>query len=246
MLRSFPPNGEDKMGAAIPELLRIFDKNLNPKGIKNRTTAHKRGLLHQGTHCWIIRPNNKILIQRRSSRISGNPGLLDVSAGGHMVFGETLRDSGREVKEELGLRIPFEKMTYLGNVLKEAKGNKLNGDPYHDKEIVHIFFMYDDTPLDQYKLQEEEVDGIFEMDIDEGLRFFAGKTETVKLEGYKRTDDGLVPETLNAKQDDFTLKSNEPWIWILARARLYVRGRYENNQAPEDENNLIDYCLRAF
>lgn len=88
--------------------------------------------------------------------------------------------------------------------------------------------MQDNTPLKEYKLQKEEVGGIYEMDINDGIAFFSNKTQIITLNGYKRTEDGLVPKILNAKHEDFTSASKKPWLWLFNEAKHYLNGHYDD------------------
>ncbi len=210
-------------------LLDTFDNNFEPKGPATFAETHKERYWHQACHNWITRPGNNILVQKRSATIPHNPNALCVSAAGHFQEGETIKDSPRETKEELGIAFSFNDMTYIGNVhLLSAR------------EIVHVFFANDDTPLEEYQLQEEEVSGIYEMNIDDGLAFFTGKTQTIALNGYKRTESGLTPDIINAQHEDFSTDSKRPWLWMFDKAKRYLNGHYNGSTPEVDIKNPLE------
>ena len=206
----------------MTEFLDAFDDNLNPLGSMSFEEIHKSRLWHLVTHNWIVRPQEKMLVQLRNSDLESNGGLICVSAGGHLVTGETIKDSPRETKEEIGLTVLFNSMTYIGSIHLKAP-----------REIAHVLFMKDDTPLDQYQLQEDEVMGVYEIGINEGIAFFAEKTKNITLTGYKRSEDGLVPDTIIAGPENFTSGTTKPWLWLFSKAKRYINGRYDDLSDPE-------------
>jgi len=205
------------------EYLDIYDANFNHIGTEERGKAHEQGLWHQAFHCWVIRPNGKMLIQMRGANVTNYPSLLDVSAAGHMQAGEKLEDCVREIKEELGLDTDYSALTYLG-YYRQATDKTIHDRPFKNREFTHVFFMRDDTPLAEYHLQEEEVDGIYELDIADALAFFSDDTQTITVEGYKRTDNGLTPEKMSVKLENFTPRSKWLWLKIFIMAERYLNG----------------------
>jgi len=211
-------------------LLDIYDENLNPNGTATFEETHKNRLWRIVFHNWVTRPDNKIIVQKRSNDHPHNPGAICVSAAGHAQIGETIEDSPRETKEEIGLNFQYNEISYIGNVHFPKV-----------REIVHVHFANDDTPLKQYRLQKKEVGGIYEMGINEGIAFFNGISPTVKLEGYKRTESGyLVPETINARREDFSTGSEKPWLWMFEKAKKYINGDYEKYAPEVDIKNPLE------
>ena len=57
----------------------------------------------------------KILFQKRSKFVDGNPGMYDVSAGGHIDPGETPEEAAlRETREEIGVALKPSDLSFLG------------------------------------------------------------------------------------------------------------------------------------
>jgi isopentenyldiphosphate isomerase len=71
------------------------------------TEDTKNGLLHASSHVWLWRCSAKgveILLQKRAPTKLTWPNLYDISAAGHVDFGELpIEAAQRETKEELGL-----------------------------------------------------------------------------------------------------------------------------------------------
>lgn len=85
----------------------------------------------------------EILFQQRSMKVD-NPGEWDLSAGGHIKYGESLQDAAvREAKEEIGVDINK-------NKLKLACGDVFCN-------ISHTFFYDWGDRKDGFKFDDEEV-----------------------------------------------------------------------------------------
>ena len=88
------------------ELLRVVDNNGNDTNeILEREELHNRGKLHNEVTIYIINNKKEVLLQRRSKNRRFCPNMLGVIAG-HVSYNETpLVCAGREIKEEVGVRI---------------------------------------------------------------------------------------------------------------------------------------------
>lgn len=148
----------------MEEKFDILDENGNYTGrIESRKMCHKSGLYHKAVAVWIINSKGQVLLQKRSSNKRMWPNTWDVTAGGHVLAGEFGFESIiRETKEELGLDINKEDITFIGAVIStNIKGDIVNK---HFNEFYIINKDIDETKL---KLQEEEVSEVKWMDKDE-------------------------------------------------------------------------------
>lgn len=139
--------------------------------VKTRDQAIEDADWLGGFHLWIIRTQPKIslVFQIRSSQKQTWPGKLDVSAAGHYMAGETVKDGLREVHEEIGKDYDFANLTYLGKkvfVGFDPKGRKL-------QTVCDVFFIIDDNPLKSYRMQKEEVKGLVVIEIEDLLKVFS-------------------------------------------------------------------------
>src|SRR5690606_17538691 len=119
------------------EKLRVYDEHGNPQGIETRQAVHELGLWHETFHCWIVgRRNNRdtVYLQLRSEAKKDFPGLFDITAAGHLLADETVEDGVREVKEELGLEVEFDKLIHLGMVK-----DQMEMPGFIDNERCHCF-----------------------------------------------------------------------------------------------------------
>lgn len=198
------------------EYIDVFDVNYNHLGKEEKDKAHLEGLWHHTFHCWIVRPNNKILLQLRSKDKSTHPNLLDISAAGHLSAGETVEDGIREIKEELGIDIDFNNLRKIG-FYKQVVDIPSKKGIFHNKEFTHVFLLKDDTPLEQYVLQPEEVDGVYELDIDDGFKLFNGEVDSISVAGFCRESNSC--KAINVGRNSFVDREyyyNNGRIFIMA------------------------------
>ncbi|HVD34664.1 MAG TPA: NUDIX domain-containing protein [Rubrobacter sp.] len=150
----------------MDELLDILDESGRPTGeVVPKSEAHRLGLWHRCFHCWICGSDSGgpyLLLQRRAAAKDTWPNYLDVTAAGHLAAGEETLDGLREVEEELGLRIEPERLVPLGTrrVEREIPGGC-------DRELHEVFLVFDATPPGDLRLQKEEVEAVFRLDLDD-------------------------------------------------------------------------------
>ena len=139
------------------ELIDVLTSEGAPAGItKPKADVHRDGDWHRAAHVWIVTPDGRFLLQRRSLCKENYPGLWDVSAAGHLSAGETSAECAvRETFEELGLPIDARELQFLGTVRESCV---LNGGTYIDNEFHDIFVVHRDIDLAALTLQDDEVD----------------------------------------------------------------------------------------
>lgn len=164
------------------EQLKIFDMNKNEIGIATRDDVHKFGYWHEVFHCWFVskeEDTHYIHLQRRSKEKKDYPNLLDITAAGHLLADETVQDGVREIKEELGMDIAYEKLVPLGVFSYSVKHGNLI-----DNEFANIFLYNSEHHLNDFILQAEEVSGMAKARIKDFEQFWLGKKEKIKITGF--------------------------------------------------------------
>ena len=138
------------------ELIDVLTPDGQPTGArKPKDAIHRDGDWHRAAHVWIIAPDGRILLQRRSPRKENNPGLWDVSAAGHLSAGESAAGAAvRETFEELGLTIAPSDLQVLTTLRESCI---LNNNTYYDNEFHEIFLVRRDVDLSSLKLDPAEV-----------------------------------------------------------------------------------------
>lgn len=142
---------------------------LNEKGnftgkTESREKCHKDGLWHKAVVVFIINSKNQVLLQRRSPNKRMWPNMWDVTAGGHVLAGEFGFEAIiREAKEELGIELNKNEMTFLGSSIStNNKGDIINK---HFNEYYIVNKDLDETSLTLQKEEVSEVKWIDKNDI---------------------------------------------------------------------------------
>jgi isopentenyl-diphosphate Delta-isomerase len=101
----------------MAELLQIYSKDGEPldRGV-SKDQVHEHGLWFGGAHLWLWTKANdsiEVLVQQRAAHKSWG-GRLDVTAAGHVLFGESPEQAAaRELREELGISIGANRLELL-------------------------------------------------------------------------------------------------------------------------------------
>lgn len=184
------------------ELLDVVDDWGRPVGVADRGTVHAEGLWHRVAHILLVADRGgtpTVVLQRRAATKATFPGLIDLSATGHLAAGEAPVDGVRELREELGIDIPSAALVPLGvRRIVDAIPGGVN------RELVHVFLARDDRPLAEYSPDDAEVDAVVDLPIDAGLDLVAGVVPRITcasvpagsgaVEPLDVTIDDLVPE----------------------------------------------------
>ncbi|AUG55901.1 NUDIX hydrolase [Thalassospira marina] len=163
------------------EQIDIFDANLKPMGKKERRRAHFDADWHVTFHLWVVGQvySGSVLYQWRSTEMENFPDMLDVSAAGHILSGETMQDGIREAEEELGITFDSRRIHNLGYRVEVA--DQENGQKNREYQGVHMCKV--EIGLNDFQPQIEEVSGLYWINIQEGIELFTDKRSEVVANG---------------------------------------------------------------
>lgn len=107
----------------LDELFIVVDKKDQLIGYRTRKECHhNKDLIHRGVHVVIFNDKGEILMQKRSKFKDLQPGYYSVAVGGHVTKGESYTNTARrEMKEELGINVPFQRITKYLAVVPDQK-----------------------------------------------------------------------------------------------------------------------------
>lgn len=148
------------------EVDELLAPDFKPSGkIKTRLQTYKDHGWVGVFNLWIVtnNPQPSIIYQQRGPDVKWSPLKMDVSVAGHLQTGEKV--GLREAREELGKDYQTSSLTYLGK--------KLYIDPrpgYTIQDVIDIYMVEDNSPLENYDLQKEEVYAICRCPIKELLK----------------------------------------------------------------------------
>ena len=165
-------------GRCMSELLDIFDERGQHLGVKERAAVHRDGDWHRVFHCWVVGRDDqgqaRVLFQRRGAGKQTFPLFLAVTVGGHYRAGEATEDGLREMREELGVSLPFSALIPCGIRRIEARWNGLV-----DREFADTFMAIGDRPLTDYPVMQPEVEELVSVPVDAALALFAGEQDRI-------------------------------------------------------------------
>ena len=136
----------------MEEIFDIFTRDGKHVGTKKESVCHgaNPGFYHKPVWIWIINSKNEFLLQKRSSKMKRFPNKWDMPSAGHVKAGETiLQGAIRETEEELGVKTKEEDYTFIGEYICDNAW-----------ELGQVYLLKLDLKLEDFKLQEEEVDEI--------------------------------------------------------------------------------------
>ncbi|MGG2200140.1 MULTISPECIES: NUDIX hydrolase [Paenibacillus] len=171
------------------ERFDIFDERMNLVGTASRGEVHAQGLWHQTFQCWLwyeTEGEGWLLFQERHPGKDTYPGLLDISCAGHLLAGERVEDGLRELEEELGVEASFDQLHKCGMYTDEA----LLAPDCIDREFCHVFVLKSGRPLTAYKLQPDEVTGLYAVRFADVQALAAGKLNHLRIHGVRPDDAG--------------------------------------------------------
>jgi 16S rRNA (adenine1518-N6/adenine1519-N6)-dimethyltransferase len=96
------------------ERFPVVDKNDRICGYRSRAEVHANNLRHRAIHILILNLAGDVYLQQRSRWKDRHPLKWDSSAAGHVTAGEDYDETARrELKEELGIDVPLERIFRL-------------------------------------------------------------------------------------------------------------------------------------
>ncbi|MFH8616932.1 NUDIX domain-containing protein [Streptomyces sp. NPDC017979] len=203
----------------MAEKIDIYDANLRHLGEMDRIEAHMQGKWHRTFHCWVLsaEKGGQVLLQKRADTMKNFPGLLDVSAAGHLEAGEPVEAGLREVTEELGIEVNRSHLHPLGERVEVA--DQSNGQ--RNREYQSVFLYQSDTPLSEYRAEPEEVSALLWLPINSGMRLLTGSESSLTLLGrtYEKSNGTSWEEfEMEVTADSFLPRIQQYYLTTLIMA----------------------------
>ena len=199
----------------MSELLDIYDERNLHLGVKERAAVHRDGDWHRVFHCWVVwrdaQGSDWLLLQRRGAHKPTFPLHLAVTVGGHYRAGETVEDGLREVREELGVDLPFTALIPCGRRSLVARWHGLI-----DREVADTFVYVSQRPLTDYPVMAPEVADLVALQVTDCLALFAGERASVSAQ----TATGTCKITLA----DFVPQHEEMYTEAFLLGRRVLNG----------------------
>lgn len=108
------PPPREETGSTANERFPVVDNNDRIRGYLSRAEVHGNNLRHRAVHILIFNRAGDVYLQQRSRCKDRHPLKWDSSAAGHVTAGEDYDETARrELKEELGVDVPLERIFKL-------------------------------------------------------------------------------------------------------------------------------------
>lgn len=98
---------------------------------------------------------------------------------------ERVHDGIREIREEVGIHVPFNDLEKLGII-----EYSITKEDFIDNEIAHVFLYKCEHNLNDFFVQQDEVSGIVLAEFKDFSELWSGKRETIKVSGFKIDTEG--------------------------------------------------------
>jgi 16S rRNA (adenine1518-N6/adenine1519-N6)-dimethyltransferase len=114
LANSIAPPPRQQACSTSNERFPVVDNNDRIRGYASRTEVHGNNLRHRAVHILIFDRAGDLYLQQRSRWKDRHPLKWDSSAAGHVTAGENYDETARrELKEELGVDVPLERIFKL-------------------------------------------------------------------------------------------------------------------------------------
>lgn len=206
------------------EYIDIYDKNEHLLGYCEKDKAHELGYWHRVFGCLIYnRKNNKVFFQLKNpnyNKVNNKP-LLEITAGGHLISGETLKQGVREIKEETGFNIDYTDLKFL----EKRTCNKRIKKNFIVREFQYYYSVDLNISVGDFKnYDKDEVLSFIELDINDTLKLLNKKVKNIK---GKKDNGDIVKIALK----DFDSAFVNDGLYVLLLTKLSIkRGRSKMNK----------------
>lgn len=206
------------------EYVDIFDERMNYLGKLSKKEAHLNGAWHKSIHCWFLRCDETgeyVVFQKRSPYKKSFPNFLDISVAGHYQSGEVKEDGIREISEELGIKVSYNNLQYLG-----IKFDVYKDENIFNREFCETYIYQDNRELIKYPIDCDEVTGLVQIKVQDGLDLFSNKVNTVKANGIEYSEENKEIKKINisVNRNMFISRIDPYYGKIFMIAKSYFNG----------------------
>lgn len=114
---------------------------------------------------------------------------LTLTAAGHLLAGETVRDGVREVAEEVGITVAYHELRPVGVI-----PSTVEIDQFIDREFCHVYLYHYQALTPRFLLQQEEVADMIAVESTQLEALFQGETSVIEGRSclYSFTEGSVV------------------------------------------------------
>jgi hypothetical protein len=162
------------------EPIDVIDENENIIGLEDRGLCHSLGLRHKVIFVFLVSPDGKILLQRKSCGINPETDLLDVAVEGHVGASEDIGPCAiRKIKENFNFSPQIGRLKFIASYNRNSPFSLSN--PREINNERRSLFKYFISAAEMAKLSE-------------AFPTRDNKKATVKIEWHRKED---IVEAIN-------------------------------------------------
>ena len=154
-------------------------------------------------------------------KTQNHPSLIDISSAGHLAAGETAHDGIKNIEQELGLKVDFGKLVKLFTANHVFQKNN-----YINHEFNPTYLLEDSTPLTEYKLNPDWVDGVFIADVEDVLNLFKHKVDKIYVSGLRLNEQrNYAPHAGNIARYEFVPHTDQYFVRVMETILRWFKGQ---------------------
>lgn len=206
------------------EILTIYDAFNNPIGSADRKEVHAQGLWHRSANFIVLDPKKRTVIFQDSHTLD----TYDVEKffvkmnGGHVQGEDMIQGVTRELQEELGLKLEeADKVHFLGTY-------QISFEPtaeFINHEFMYFYLTVFSDVVEKIVMDENEVQSIFEINIDEAIEVLVGNQDITKASARDINGKKITANLTKNSFKNFT--DDSLYLRLFLAAQDLCNGRNE-------------------
>ncbi len=190
------------------EYLDVYDEEKKYLGRQTRDDVHSKALWHNTVHCWLYDSNGNIYFQIRADEKK-----FYTTASGHVLAGETIKEGfGREIKEEIGIELDYDKAELVDIVIWKMDKEKADGSVFRDRAFANVYiYNYDKKNFENFKF-DDELDGVVKVNAKEMLELIKKGSGKIGAELIIKENNKNIKINRNVDLSEFLVNINETAI----------------------------------
>lgn len=187
------------------EYLDTYDEKGNFLGKQPRNYVHQNALWHNTVHCWLYDKEGNVYFQIRKEEQT-----FYTTASGHVSAGETVKEAfGREIREEIGLTIDYEKAELVDVVHFKLDRENKDGTMFRDRAFANVYVYLFDGDISKFNYDPNEVIGIVKVNAKEALHLFEIEQGSILATIIHGENHKMVEEVKEVELKDFLVNKGE-------------------------------------
>lgn len=190
------------------EYLDIYDELGNYIGKEDRNIVHRDALWHNTVHCWLYDKEGNLFFQIRKDEQK-----LYTTASGHVSAGETIKEAfGREIEEEIGIKIDYEKAIFVNIYKFIMDKEKKDGTIFKDRAFSNVYVCIYNGDYQDFNFDDNEVSGLVKVNAKKTLELLKKETGKIKAMIITKENNNIIIKEQEIPFEKFLVNKGETAI----------------------------------